>query len=153
VTVSQLVVLVIDGDRDHVKALSDHLQREGFVGVFVERDEAGFRKLREGLCPDIILVNLESLNMTLRTFRESLQRLDAERVPVIAMAGDAAQTEMAWKFFRSSLIRPVSYESLSHTIRVVSRNLAEPEFRTAETSTPLDSVGDRAGAGKRPKDR
>jgi|SRR5688572_6880241 CheY-like chemotaxis protein len=110
-------VLIIDDDDDLRDSLAEHIQGEGFETLAVKTGLEALDKLRWGLRPALILLDLQMTVMTGWDFRAE-QRSDPQLagIPVIAMTGGYSK----WRSvddFTACLRKPLDLPTLSRQLR------------------------------------
>lgn len=118
------LVLLIDDHDDARTALELVLEAEGYSVVGAADAETALARLREGLEPCLVLLDLGLPGMTARTFFEAM-RAEPRLVdtPVVLLSGDGWVREKAERMGASGwLQKPVEIERL---LDVVARHCAK----------------------------
>lgn len=113
-------VLLVDDHADARLALELVLQSEGWTVTGAETADQALGQLRDGLVPDVVLLDLGLPGMPVRSFRDAM-RADARlaAIPVVILSGDGWVREKAEMLGASEwLQKPVEIERL---LEVVAR--------------------------------
>ena len=113
-------VLLVDDHADARLALELVLQSEGWNVTGAETADQALGQLRDGLVPDVVLLDLGLPGMPVRTFRDAM-RADVRlaTIPVVVLSGDGWVREKAELLGASEwLQKPVEIERL---LEVVAR--------------------------------
>ncbi len=110
---SDELVLVVDDDEDLREMIALVLLANGFRVVGAADGVEAIGKLREGVMPSVILLDLRMPRMNGLEFLEALQATPACAVPVIAVTGDVGACRAAIAAgARVCLRKPVNAESV-----------------------------------------
>jgi CheY-like chemotaxis protein len=108
-----LQVLIVDDDRDIRETLGEMLSDEGFSVEASWNGETALARLREGFCPDVILLDIMMPAMDGLTFR-ALQRQEPALAD-IPVVGLTAFSSPGVDF--ECLRKPVAFDHLVATLR------------------------------------
>ncbi len=108
-----LQILLVDDDRDIRETLGEMLSEEGFVVEASWNGETALARLREGLHPDVILLDIMMPAMDGLTFR-SFQRKEPALadIPVVGLTA-FAPADADFECLR----KPVAFDDLVATLR------------------------------------
>ena len=113
-------VLLVDDHADARLALELVLQSEGWNVTGAETADQALGQLRDGLVPDVVLLDLGLPGMPVRIFRDAMRADDRlATIPVVVLSGDGWVREKAELLGASEwLQKPVEIERL---LEVVAR--------------------------------
>lgn len=112
-------VLVVEDDGDILEMIEMILQGSGYSPVVVRNGEEALARLRTGLAPRVVLLDMMMPRMDGRQFR-SEQLLDPAiaDIPVVLMSGDAAIADRMVELRVTKCIRkPVDINELLAVVR------------------------------------
>jgi CheY-like chemotaxis protein len=124
-------VLVVDDDRDVCNTIKEVLEIQGY-GVVIAFDGAeALTRLRNGLRPLVVLLDLMMPGMNGFEFREQ-QRRDPELapLPIVVLSGDGRVPQKAASLGLEGLQKPVSLRAL---LNVVERFRAQAQAESQPT--------------------
>lgn len=123
--VDQMTVLVVDDDIINRITLQRMLGKAGHTVVLAIGGHEALQLLAEGLCPDIVLMDVEMPGMNgitaLETLKASPDMLHLHGVPILAVTGhslteDRIRLEQAG--FDAVLVKPVDVQGLLHAMNM-----------------------------------
>jgi CheY-like chemotaxis protein len=113
-------VLIVDDDVDILEALAELLESEGYAVTTVTDGQAALNRLRAGLRPSVILLDLMMPGMNGWDFRtEQLKDVDLRDIPVVVVtAATASEAALKAQLGDISLMRkPPMQDELIEIVR------------------------------------
>ncbi len=111
-------VLVVDDDRDICEAVQTVLELEGYAVVTAADGAQALARLRAGVRPCVIILDLMMPNMNGVQFREAQQQdPELRAIPVLVLSGDGRAPIKAANLGVEGLRKPVELDVLLEAIR------------------------------------
>jgi CheY-like chemotaxis protein len=118
VPVERRPIMVVDDDDAIRDIIGTILRLEGYPVVKLGDGEEALRRMRSGLTPSIILLDLRMPGMDGRTFID--QKNEDPRlapIPIVILSGDRDGPDIAQKLGIQCLMKPIELQSLLSIVR------------------------------------
>ncbi len=110
-------VLVVDDDRDICEVVQTVLELEGYAVVTAGDGAEALARLRAGVRPCLIILDLMMPNMNGMQFREQQQDPELRAIPVVVLSGDGRAGMKAATLGVEGLRKPVELDVLLDAVR------------------------------------